>query len=199
MKELDLNTEKALLKELKNGNAKAFDRIFDLYGKRLYFFSLGYLKSKDEAEEVVQEVFYKIWKNRESINPDLSFRAYIFKIAFNHIHELFQKLNLERGYKNEIINSSVVCNDELEDRANYQSLLELVEQLIEKLPSRQKEILIRKRKHGQSVKEIAADLSISPKTVENHLTEALKKLRTGLTNENIAGLLYFYLFLKQDN
>ena len=182
---------------MKNGNAKAFDHFFDLYGKRLFFFSLGYLKSKNEAEEVVQEVFYKIWKNRKSINPDLSFKAYIFRIAFNHIQELFQKLNHEQAYRDEIINSNLAFTNELEDRTNYQSLLELVDQLIEKLPPRQKEILIRKRKLGQSVKEIAEDLSISPKTVENHLTEALKKVRSGLADENIGGLLYFHLFINK--
>ncbi len=194
----DINTEKALLKKLKAGDARAFDQIFGLYGKRLFYFSLGYLKSREEAEEVVQEVFYKIWKNRKSINPLLSFKAYIFKIAFNRIQELFQKVNLEQAYREEIINANISFNDELENRTNYQSLLELVDQLIDQLPDRQKEVLIRKRKIGQSVKEIADDLRISSKTVENHLTEALKKLRKGLTEENMAGLLYFHLFVKKE-
>ena len=190
------NKEEQVVADLRNGEVEAFDRIFESYGKRLYYFSLGYLKSKSEAEEVVQEVFYKVWKNRKNLNPELSFKAYIFKIAFNHIQELFQKLNLENAYRDEIINSSVGFNDDLNERTNYQSLLELVDKLIGQLPDRQREILIRKRKIGQSVKEIAADLGISPKTVENHLTEALKKVKNGLTEENIAGLLYFYLFLR---
>jgi RNA polymerase sigma-70 factor (ECF subfamily) len=196
LKKIDENIEKSLVLELKQGNAKAFDQIFGFYGKRLYYFSLGYLKSKTEAEEVVQEVFYKIWKNRESINPGLSFKAYIFKIAFNHIQELFQRLTLENAYRHELIATGLSSNDELENRSNYQSLLELVDQLIARLPERQKEVLIRKRKYGHSMKEIANDLGISLKTAENHLTEALKKLKNNLSDENIAGLLFFHLFIK---
>ncbi|WP_299577835.1 sigma-70 family RNA polymerase sigma factor [uncultured Sunxiuqinia sp.] len=123
MKELHEHTEKELLYELKNGSAKAFDTLFNTYGKRLYFFALGYLKSEMEAEEVVQEVFYKIWKKRELINPELSFKAYIFKIAFNHIRELFQKLNLQRAYQHEIINQASGFSNRLDEQTNYQSLL----------------------------------------------------------------------------
>ena len=196
MKNLDPNTEKQLVIELKSGSAKAFDEIFGFYGKRLYYFSLGYLKSEADSEEIVQEVFYKIWKNRQAINPNLSFKAYIFKIAFNHIQQLFQKLNLHQTYQHEIISNSISFSNELDNRSNYQSLLELVNKLIDNLPPRQKDVLIRKRQQGQSVKEIAQYLDISPKTVENTLTEALRKLKLGLESENIGGQLFYFLFLK---
>jgi RNA polymerase sigma-70 factor (ECF subfamily) len=194
--ESDRNKERSLVSELMKGNTVAFDQIFRIYGKRLYYFSLGYLKSKSEAEEVVQEVFYKIWKNRGALNPELSFKAYIFKIAYNHIQELFLKIIRERDYLNEIITSSVDNMTDMDDRMNYQSLLDLVEKLIDRLPERQKEILILRRKDGKPVKDIAAELNISPKTVENHITEAMKKLKDGLAGEHLAGILFFFLFLK---
>ncbi len=78
-------SEKNLLSALKNDDVKAFDKLFSDYGKRLYYFALGYLKSKEEAEGVVQEVFLRIWRNRKQINPDLSFKAYIFKIAYHYV------------------------------------------------------------------------------------------------------------------
>lgn len=78
-------TESRLVAALKNGNALAFDELFRLYGKRLYHFSLGYLKSKTDAEEVVQEVFMKIWNNRVSLDSGLSFNAYLFWIAWYHM------------------------------------------------------------------------------------------------------------------
>lgn len=196
MTEPKIEKERSLVTALRRGDAGAFDKIFRIYGKRLYGFALGYLKSKAEAEEVVQEVFYKIWKNHESLNPDLSFKAYIFKIAYNHIQELFLKLAQKKNYLNEIVSSSVPFTTEMDERMNYQSLLELVDRLIDQLPNRQREILIMRKKDGKPLKEIADELGISPKTVENHITEAMKRIRDGLTGEHLAGLLFFYLFVK---
>jgi len=71
-------------------------------------------------------------------------------------------------------------------------LLEKVESLIQKLPKRQKEILLKRKKEGISVKEIASQLGISPKTVENHLTEAIKNLKSGLGKDEISGMLFFF-------
>jgi len=190
-----VDIETRLVVALKGGDVEAFDKLFELYGKRLYHFAYGYLKSKEESEGVVQDVFMKIWDTKELLKPDLSFRAFLFKIAYNRIQELFLKLNRDKAYHHEIINTTVSFNDDLEDRMDYHSLLELVEEMINKLPERQKQVLILKRKEGLPVKEIAEKLDISPKTVENHLTEAIKKLKEGLRDEKIAGLLFFSLFL----
>lgn len=184
--------------ELKSGNALAFDELFRLYGKRLYYFSLGYLKSKTDAEEVVQEVFMKIWQNRASLDPELSFGAYLFKIAYRQISERFRKTTLEHKYLHEIASEVISFTEEMDERANYQSLLELVEKLIQQLPGRQREVIILRKMEGLSVAEIAAKLEISPKTVENHITEALKNIQAGMDQDSIAGLLFFMLFLKDD-
>jgi RNA polymerase sigma-70 factor (family 1) len=181
---------------LKVGDAKAFDRLFGCYSKRLYYFALGYLKSKEEAEEVVQDVFYKIWLNRESLNPQLSFKAYIFKIAYRRINELFRKVAQEQDYRHEIISTSFDFDNNLDERTDYHSLLELVEKIVNNLPPRQKEIFTKRKRDGLSVKEIAELLGIAPKTVENHLNEALKTIKSGLMKENIAGFLFFALFIK---
>lgn len=191
----DSHIENKLISGLKAGDTESFNELFRFYGKKLYFFAFGYLKSKEEAEEVVQEVFFKIWKSRKMINQDLSFKAYLFKIAYNYIQELFLKINRERAYRHEIIQSTFESSNEMEERLDYHSLLEITEKIIDQMPQRQKEILLMKRKDGMAVKEIATILDISPKTVENHLTEALKKLKEGLANEKIAGLIFFSLFI----
>ncbi len=189
-------TEKAYLHALKKNDVKAFDQLFAEYGKRLYHFAYGYLKSKEEAEEVVQEVFMKIWRNRKQLKPDLSFKAYLFKIAYHHILELFEQINRRRAYRHKIIDEAVLFTDETSERLNYQILLERVESLIVKLPPRQKEILVKRKKEGIPVKEIASQLGISPKTVENHLTEALKNIKKYLGEEEISSMLFFMLFIK---
>jgi len=181
---------------LKGDDAEAFNKLFGQYAKRLFYFSLGYLKSKHEAEEIVQEVFFKIWENRKSLNPELSFKAYVFKIAYRRISEVFRKLAQEQMYRHEVITHSLDQDNNLDERSNYHSLLELVETIVNNLPPRQKDIFIKRKQQGISVNEIAQLLGIAPKTVENHLTEALKTIKSGLTKESAAGLLFFYLFVK---
>jgi len=181
---------------LKEGDAKAFDLLFGQYSKRLYYFALGYLKSKADAEEIVQDVFYKIWENRKSLKPELSFKAYIFKIAYRKINELFLKVAQEQMYRHEIISTSFDFDNNLENRIDYHSLLELVDKVVDELPPRQKEIFIKRRREDIPVKEIAVILGIAPKTVENHLGEAIKTIKNYLIKEKIAGLLFFSMFIK---
>ena len=188
-------SEQAYLAALKNDDIKAFDNLFEEYGKRLYHFAYGYLKSKDDAEEIVQEVFLKVWRNRKQLKPDLSFKAYIFKIAYHQILEILKQINRRQAYRYEIIDESIFFNDDTNTRLNYQMLLEKVESLIQKLPSRQKEILLKRKKEGIPVKEIATQLGVSPKTVENHLTQALKSIKKDLGEEELSALLFFLLFV----
>lgn len=188
---------KAWVVALKNGDRNAFKNIFEEYAKRIFVFAKGYLKSNQEAEEVVQEVFIKIWNVKDSINTDLSFKSYLFKITYNYIREVFLKKGKEIRYMHELIDSSVDFDNRTEEQIDYSSLLELVDKLVEQLPPRQNEVIILKRKQGLPVKEIALLLDISPRTVEKHLAEALKSLKRGLSEENIAGLLFFSLFLNQ--
>lgn len=193
------NREKVWVINLKQGNKEAFQNLFEEYAKRIFVFAKGYLKSKEEAEEVVQEVFVKIWNVRASINTELSFKSYLFKITYNYIRELFLKKNRENSYKHEILDFAVDFDNRTEERIDYHSLLELVEKLIDRLPPRQREIIILKRKQGLPIKEIASILDISTRTVEKHLSEALKFLKRELSDEHIAGLLFFSLFLDQKN
>ncbi|MEN8115464.1 MAG: RNA polymerase sigma-70 factor [Bacteroidota bacterium] len=194
-KQIDI-AEKTYLSALKNDDVKAFDKLFADYGKRLYHFAYGYLKSKEDAEGVVQEVFLRIWRNRKQLKPDLSFKAYLFKIAYHHILELFEQINHRQAYRHQIIDEAVHFTDKTNIRLNYQILLEKVESLIQKLPPRQKEILLKRKKEGIPVKEIASQLGISPKTVENHITESLKNIKKVLGEEEISSMLFFLLFVK---
>lgn len=181
---------------LQRDDVKAFEYLFSHFAKRLYYFAFGYLKCKEDAEEIVQDVFYKIWTNRKSLKPELSFKAYIFKIAYRRINELFVKAVQDKSYRQEIISTSLDFDDNLDERTDYHSLLELVDRTVSGLPPRQKEIFIKRKKEGLPVKEIASLLGISPKTVENHLNEAFKTIKKELSKEeSIAGLLYFVLFV----
>jgi RNA polymerase sigma-70 factor (ECF subfamily) len=156
---------------------------------------LKYLRSTDEAEELVQSVFLKIWENRRHIDKELSFKSYLFTIAYNDICKFFRK----RSYLNKFISEKLYENSQqssiTEESLDFQSVLTKVQLIIDKLPERQKNIFHKSRQEGKSSKEIAKELSLSPGTVDNYISQALKFIRKRLPEEDIAFLLCFSLFL----
>lgn len=179
------------------GDKSAFNSVFQQYNQKLYFFALGYLKSDKDAEELVQETFLKIWERKEYINPELSFQAYLFKIAFNFIQKkLIQKMNDEE-FKHNLAEELVQFDSQTSNMVNYHFLLQHINQLIDQLPPRQKEIVELRKLQGYSVKEISEQLSLAVKTVEAHLTAALKYLKGQLKSERFDDLLLFALIFRK--
>jgi len=180
---------------LKQGDSEAFDDLFKKYSQRLYSFSLKYLKSEEEAEEVVQEVFLYIWEKRDGLKPDQSFNSYIFAIAYNIIRKYFIRKNRENAYKDEQLYIFLNDGNNLDQIIDYRFLLEKVESIINLLPARRKEIFIKRKYEGLAIKQIADDLGISPNTVENQLASAQKQIQAELQKDKLSGLLFFILFI----
>lgn len=183
------------VENLKKGDIKAFDDLFSKYSSRLLSFSFKYLKSNEEAEEVVQEVFLYIWDKREGLKPEQSFNSYIFTIAYNIIRKYFLKKARDNSFKDDLIYSLLQPENKLDQVIDYKFLLEKVESYINALPKRRKEIFIKRKYEGLSVKQIAEELQISPNTVENQLASAQKQIQNELKKEKLAGLLFFILFV----
>jgi len=193
MQDHSAETEPQLVHNLSKGNLFAFNTLFKEYSGRLYRFAYGYLKSEEEAEELVQEVFSKIWEKRADLKEELSFKSFLFTIAFNIIRKHFRT----KSYLSEYIKSGI-CDDidmHTSHKITYDSLYQYITELVNQMPERRKEIFIKSRFEGLSIKEIAEKLKISHKTVENQLTDALKFIRTNLNRENIPVILFFILFI----
>lgn len=193
MQVLPKENESHLVHNLSKGNLLAFNTLYKEYSGRLYRFALGYLKSKEEAEELVQEVFTKIWEKRSDLKKELSFKSFLFTIAFNIIRKHFRT----KAYLSEYLKIGISDDIDMQtsQKITYDSLYQYISELVNQLPKRRKEIFIKSRFEGHSVKEIADELKISHKTVENQLTDALKFIRTNLNSENIPVLLFFILFI----
>jgi len=192
MRDLEEN-DSALVKALSKGNVLAFNTLFKRYGQRLYRFSNGYLKSDAESEKIVQEVFSKVWETRSKLKHDLSFKSYLFTIAFNVIKKHFRaKAYLSEYFRNEMF-------DDLDLRTtqdiNYNSLKSYLSKIVDTLPERRKEIFIKSRFEGLSIEEIAREFDISHKTVENQITTALRYIRSCLKKEDLQVVLFAALFL----
>lgn len=188
--------ESGILKELKKGDHAAFERVFEHYSKQLYLFSFSYLKSRDTAEDIVQEVFLKIWNNRASIKTDTSFQSYLFTIALNAVRQHFNKLSGLNEIKHDILISFSNQKQEFDNRDDYQALLDRLDTLIGQMPEKRRVVFIKKKIEGKSMKEISEELNIAVKTVEFHISEAMRFLKSEFEKSHTEGLIFFYLFIR---
>ncbi len=185
--------EPQLVHNLSKGNLLAFNTLYKEYSGSLYRFALRYLKSEPEAEELVQEVFTIIWEKRKDLREELSFKSFLFTISFNIIRKHFRT----KAYLSDYLRTEK--SDDLDMHTShmitYESLYQYITELVNQLPLRRKEIFIKSRLEGHSIKEIAEEMKISHKTVENQLTDALRFIRTNLNKESIPGILFLMLFI----
>jgi RNA polymerase sigma-70 factor (ECF subfamily) len=184
-----------LADKLRGGDLDAFDQIFKKYGDRLYGFALKYLKSKEETEGLVQDVFLKVWENRKNLKKESSLKSYLFTIAYHDMCKLFRKKQMHEKFLEEKVSAGNHAINP-EEQLEYKATLEQVDQLIEKLPEKQKIIFIKSRKEGKSTKEIADEMNLAPGTVDNQISASLKYLRKNISDKNFALLLFFAVFVQ---
>lgn len=173
--------EQKLVRKLRKGCHQSFTTLFHLYGKKLYNFSYKYTDSHAESEEIVQEVFLKIWNKRDTINSKLSFNAFLITIAKNHIFNKIKKEASRKQYRAQITSSELITN-ETENKVIFADLEKIANSNIEDLPPKRKQIFLLRRDSGLSVKEIANQLGIAESTVENQMNKAIKTLKSNLSS-----------------
>lgn len=183
-----------LVERLQKGEVEAFDLIYNKYSGKLFAFGLKYLRSPTETEELVQSVFLKVWENCKNLKKESSFKSYLFTIAYNDICKFFRKRKYLHKFIIETLYENSQSSSETEDGIDYKSVLERVQQIVEKLPGKQKTIFLKSRQEGKSTKEIAEEVGLSPGTIDNYISESLKFIRSQLHNENLPVLLLFTLF-----
>lgn len=177
MLETNNHSEQLLVSELKNGNEKAFRSLFDLYYQDIYGYSISLLKSKEAAEENVQDVFMKVWQNRENLNPDQSFKAYIFTIARNQAFNALNKAANDLVLKEAVFYESQKSHEYGDYSIREEDCKKLRKQAMKQLPPKRKQIFKMSRKKGMSYEEISQELGISINTVRNQMSKALESMR----------------------
>lgn len=189
-------SNKELLLRLKEGDQVAFYNIYERYCRRLYGFVFRYIKQEAEAEEIVQEVFVKIWEARERIDENSSFESFLFTIAYNTTISLLRKRSSEKKYLEHL--KSVQQFDsapDLIDEIYSKELAEKVQTLLNELTPRQKEVFQLSREEGFTHDEIAKKLNISVNTVKKHMVNTLAFLKSHIDSGLMVNLLFIYLFL----
>ena len=184
-----------LIRNLIKGDALSFDDIFYRYNKRVYLFSVRYLRNKEDAEGVVQEVFYNLWKDRAKLKEVKDLDAWIFKVCFNIIRKRFRQMAAERKHLKDFSEIAESYESEVNAELEYENLITRAENILEKLSERQRTIFLLSKRDGFSNSEIAQKLGVTKKTVENHLTNAKTLIRKTLVDDRLISVLFFALFI----
>jgi RNA polymerase sigma-70 factor (ECF subfamily) len=178
---MDRSEEFKLFERIKNGDEKAFETLFHKYYSYLCLYATKIISDDSAAEEIVQDFFVKIWEKREQLKIETSFNNYLFRsvknLCINYIQHNKIKLRHAQNVisKMENIYSDDYSFPEIE-------LAQIIEESINSLPEKRREIFRLSRQDGLKYQEIADKLNISIKTVETQITLALKTLRDKLKN-----------------
>jgi len=187
--------EHNLIQLLQSGDVAAFDSLFEVYSPKLFGFAMKYFKNETDSEELVQEVFIKVWENRFKLKTDLSFKSYLFTIALNQIRKYFNKKASSLRYLESLQNDPDFTDNQAILDEDYELAYQHINLIIEQMPPRRREIFTKSKLEGKSSKIIAAELNISAGTIDNQVSEALRFIRSRLNTKNIALLLFAVLFV----
>lgn len=188
--------QKKIISLLKKGEQSAFREIFHLYEKKLYAFVFTITKSHYSTEELLQEIFIKLWQERERIDTSLSFNAFVYTIARNLTYNHLRKIANQENLKQELWQNISYLNA-VENQIIYSEYEDILEDILKQLPQRKRSIYILSKQEGKTNEEIADLLGISQKTVKNHLWKTLQTIKIQL--EPHLGILiptFFYFFIR---
>ena len=193
MKLFENISDSELALRIKAGEKTAFQELFERYAPRIYQFSLSYLKNKADAEELVQDIFLKIWEKREMLDVSKNIKSFIFKVAVNTIYDFIRHKNIENAF-----NDFARANFETDSNNTWHTVIfdEMtanLKELVAKLPEQQQKIFQLSKEEGLASEEIAEKLNLSKRTVENHLYRAVSFLKENFRRDSFISVLFFYL------
>ncbi|MCC8187341.1 MAG: RNA polymerase sigma-70 factor [Bacteroides sp.] len=175
--------ERDIILKVKQGDKTAFSLLYTRYWKQVYGFTCLYIHSVDDAEEIVQEVFIRLWEHRSVLDEEKKPDGMLFIMTRNLIFNRYRKSLNEQFLIETIASAWDIADGAVAEEVETEDLRQYIRTLVEMLPQRQQEVFHLSRNEGLSYKEIAEKLHITPKTVERHINEVLKQLRRKLKSD----------------
>jgi RNA polymerase sigma-70 factor (family 1) len=187
----NFHTEKELLVQVSAGDEKAFKDLFARYYEQLYHYIFGFIKSKQVAEELVMDVFLKIWLGRDLITQIEKFDAFLFRVAHNKSIDFLRSVARDPKFKDLLWENIQLTNNVQSDSSiliqEYEAKLR---EAVSLLSPQRKKVYQMSREQDMTHDQIAAQLNLSKHTINNHIVEAQRFIRTYLSkNFDIAFLV----------
>ena len=182
---MDITITPNLVSRLKSSDEKTYQRIYSMYFPRLFYFSEQYVIEKEEAKSIVQDVFTELWANRKKLSDDTNIQSWLFTVTKNKSLKYISKVNSQKNYSDHIRRRQLELNfralNQLEtNNLVFDELKHQIEEALGKLSPACRKVFEKSRFEELKNKEIADQLNLSIKTVEAHISKALKILRTEL-------------------
>lgn len=188
-------SDRKTIEQLLGGNISTFETVYKTFFKPLYVYAYTMLQEEMQAEEIVQGLFLKIWERKEKINIESSLKAYLYKSVYNESLNYIKHVKVKVSYENHA--TQVMKQTQSESPAQkvmYKNLEDRLRTALNELPEQCRTVFQMSRYEELKYREIATRLSISEKTVENHMGKALKLLRLKLADLMISILAIFFYF-----
>jgi len=187
-KHIDIN----LLRKLKDGDRNAFQVIFEAYSERLFHFAYSYLKDTDETEEIIQDVFLRLWEIRTEVDEEKSFKSFLYRMTVNRVFNHLKHQIVRQKYEEHLMNLDPAFSETPEEELRRNELSEKIKELLIRLPEQKRRIFILSRLKGYSNAEISEKLGLSVRTVENQVYRATKFLKEHLKDDYLFLLIGFF-------
>jgi len=188
------HTELQLLDQLKNGSEAAFTDLYNRYHRGIYMYLLNFVKLPSLAEDIVHEVFMKLWEARERITITTSFSAYLYRISRNKAIDALKKISKDAALRKEILEymdpGIMAFEPERKAAGHYE---DIYRSAIARLSPQRQKIFILCKEKGKTYEEVAMELGISRNTVKEHMVQSLRFLRNYFTEKGQLALVVIML------
>lgn len=172
--------EKEIIGRIRKGDIGQFESLFRSSYVSLVKYANKLIKDQDTAEEIVQDLFFRLWEDREKIKIESSLNGYLFRAVHNRCLHHFEHLKVVERHAQEITSGAPESPEDPAERLQYKELQARIALILERLPERCGKIFMMNRFEGLKYSEIAKILSVSVKTVESNMGKALKEFRKAL-------------------
>jgi RNA polymerase sigma-70 factor (family 1) len=174
-------TENELILLLKENREQALKEIYLRYEDKIFNYSFRFMQSVEIAQEITQEIFIKLWENRNDLDESLALSPWLFRITKNNILNHIRSAARLNAFKKEYTLSIARTHNNTEEKIFLDEYLKMADRAIDKLPTQCRSVFTLSRQEGKSYAEIAEILGISKDTVRNQIIKSLKSIKNHMT------------------
>jgi RNA polymerase sigma-70 factor (family 1) len=194
---MEQDCEKALLKQVSAGDENAFRQLFEHHRNTIYSIAFTFTKSVELSEEIVQDVFLKVWLRRATLNDIQHFRPYLFAVTRNYVYKVLKQISQNHKATVHLVDDELFVTNDIADLLIEKEYNLLLQRAVDRLPNQQQTVYKLIRDQGLKRHEVACQLNLKPETVKFHMAQAIKNIRSFCMLHLNSSILLFFCLTQQ--